>query len=739
MKNIYFYLGIAFAACLSSCTDDSLDNGVKNPVQTGDEILFGSTLSGDAEMIEKTAESRTVYGERTTTGVPVYWKSSGDIIAIFCPQSSQPASHLVNYKVMPELDEEGNPTETAATVVKFNTEEAGLQWGSGNEHEFYAFYPAHAVKETIDAGEAGQGLVRAHIPVEQDVTEWREGQMVVDNSGTSVKTYFGLPDMDLAYMYAYTSENKNEVSENNPVNLQFHNLLTVLDITIPGPKEGEDPIVVTAVNVDAVGTENTILTGDFYCYMTNKSGHEPGYCEPVNDPTKVGNRIAISTYNPADGKFITLGPGEQINVKAYIIPHTGETIGTQQLQVSVVTMNGAPRKKLLKQADIKPGLINRVRLPQLEANSSTNYWMSNLDQNVYFTELSIPGSHQSVGTEDERHGIWLSYTYGKYQNKTLEEQFNDGIRAFHFQTIYHWSVLDTNNTIDVFSCGQTYDELYTYLQKLGNILNNMPSDKKDFVVVNIGFKANGQADDENNWYNKLADQLKNNTNYTSLPIYREGIDANTTIDQLARKIVLRIDRRGTTEVPALISAQPNTSEAPAEKDMYWGSTNNGRVLTMYAQDATSIDVDGNDHGELPNMQTKFDYMKTIFSESVTKYQQNNAHDYLYYMNVGGFYCISRAGDSEGGDVIKYTKEITPEIIRYVQMRGQDAALGLVMMNFADKQSDSGAQYGCDALIQTIINNNFTFALRKKVDGTGNNQTTYSATYSKGGNAIDWDE
>lgn len=726
MKKIYYCLGIALAACLSSCSDDSLDNGktVVNPVQTGDEILFGSKLAGDA------ADSRTVYGDRTETGVPVYWKEKGDSIAIFCPQSSQPASHLVNYKVLPELDENGKPTATASTVTKFDSEKAGLQWGSDETHEFYAFYPAHAVKETIDAGEAGQGQgkVRANIPVEQDVTSWREGDI------DGVRTYFGLPNMDLAYMYAYNSVNKNEISENTPVDLQFHNLLTVLDITIPGPKEGEDPIVVTAVNVDAVGTENTILTGDFYCYMTNNNGHKPGDCEPVNDPTKVGNRIAISTYNPADGKFITLNPGEQINVKAYIIPHTGETIGTQQLQVSVVTMNGTPRKKLLQQADIQPSLINRVRLPQLEANSATNYWMSNLDPNVYFTELSIPGSHQSVGTDDEEHGtIFNRHTYERYQNKSLEEQFNDGIRAFHFQTVYR----SYNNEIDVFACGRTYNELQIYLKQLADILNNMPKDKKDFVVVNIGFKANGLlAQDENTWYNKLADQLANNEAYTSLPIYNGGIDANTTIDQLARKIVLRIDRQGTTEVPALISEQPSTSDAPAEKVMYWGSTNNGRVLTMYAQDATSIDVDGNNHGELPNMQTKFDYMKTIFSESVTKYQQNDAHDYLYYMNVGGFYCISGSGDSEGGDVIKYTEEITPEIIRYVQMRGQDAALGLVMMNFADKQAGSGADYDCDALIQTIINNNFTFALRKKASTT---TTNYNAAYNRGGNAIGWDE
>lgn len=732
MKKSIFMLGMALTASLISCTDDDLGNGiVENPVQTGDEILFGSTLSGDAEVIEKTGQTRTVYGDRTSTGVPVYWKESGDNIAIYCPQSSQPTNHLVNYKVMPELDGDGNPTETAATVVKIDAEQAGLQWGSGNVHEFYAFYPAHAVEETIDAGEAGsgQGLVRAHIPVEQDVTSWREGEMTVADGQAPVKTYFGLPNMDLAYMYAYTSVNKNEVSENNPVNLQFHNLLTVLDITIPGPEKEGESVVVTAVNVDDVSGNNLALTGDFYCYMNNKNGHEPGYCEPVSDPTKVSNRIAISTYNPATKKFMTLNHGEQLNVKAYIIPHTDEAIGTQQLQVSVIPLNGAPKRKLLQTSVIVSSKINRVRLPYLNpAGGETNYWMSNLDPNVYFTELSIPGSHQSVGTESERHNLFL--TYDQYQNKTLQEQFNDGVRAFHFQTTY-------NNNIKVFACGRTYNELYTYLEQLGDILTKMPADKKDFVVVNIGFKANGSATDENEWYNELAGQLNNNTNYTSLPIYQGGIDANTTIDQLARQIVLRIDRQGITEVPALISAQPNTMEAPAEKDMYWGSTNNGRVLTMYAQDATSIDNGLNDHGELPNMQTKLDYMKTIFSESVNKYKLNDAHDYLYYMNIGGFYCNSVSIDSEGGNVIEYTTEITPQIIDYIQMRGQDATLGLVMMNFADKQAGSGADYGCDALIQTIINNNFTFALRKKTSGV--NTTTYNASYNRGGNAIGWDE
>ena len=52
MKKISFYLGLALAAFLGSCSDDNFQGTVENPVQTGDEILFGSTLSGDADVID---------------------------------------------------------------------------------------------------------------------------------------------------------------------------------------------------------------------------------------------------------------------------------------------------------------------------------------------------------------------------------------------------------------------------------------------------------------------------------------------------------------------------------------------------------------------------------------------------------------------------------------------------------------------------------------------------------------
>ena len=322
MKKSIFMLGMALTACLISCTDDDLGNGtVKNPVQTGDEILFGSTLSGDTEVIESKVESRTVYGDRTSNGVPVYWKEDGtDTIAIFCLQASQPANHLVNYKVMPEtqdLDKDGKPDKyQASSVTKVNASEAGLQWGNPNEeHRFYAFYPASAVKGSAEENQTGQ--ITANIPVTQQVQEWRSGTFTSDDTEFNGRTCkFGLPNMNYAYMYAYNAVTPSKVQNGEFIDLQFHNLVTVLNITVQGPSSGTATI--TNINVDAIEGTQPILTGDFTCNIRNATTGEgiTATCEPVGDFNEERGRISIPCYDKKTGQFIQLGPNELLNVKA---------------------------------------------------------------------------------------------------------------------------------------------------------------------------------------------------------------------------------------------------------------------------------------------------------------------------------------------------------------------------------------------------------------------------------------
>lgn len=124
--------------------------------------------------------------------------------------------------------------------------------------------------------------------------------------------------MDYAYMYAYNAVTPSEVDKSQAINLQFHNLVTVLDITVQGPSSGTATI--TNINVDAIEGEKPILTGDFTCNIRNTETGVIGTCDPVGDFNEERGRISIPCYDKKTGQFIQLGPNELLNVKAYIIP-----------------------------------------------------------------------------------------------------------------------------------------------------------------------------------------------------------------------------------------------------------------------------------------------------------------------------------------------------------------------------------------------------------------------------------
>ena len=269
---------------LGSCTEQEI-TGV--PVQTGDEIHFGIAAPDKVD-------TRTIYETPTqdTDGnwyFPVYWEQD-DEIAVYCPQASQPASQLVDYKITPDTD---NPA-TSAAVTKIG-DGAGLQWGSSDEHRFYGFYPASAVE-----GTETDGRIIGKIPVEQKVVRWESKKA---DDGTI--THNGVPDTDLAYMWAYTSVNKSELVNNPDIPLKFHPLVTILEIIVYGPAENSSPIQVSNINV--TGVDGVALAGQFSCLISDQSGT----CTPLDNGT-VTNRISISCFDNEKNQFITLSHGDKI-------------------------------------------------------------------------------------------------------------------------------------------------------------------------------------------------------------------------------------------------------------------------------------------------------------------------------------------------------------------------------------------------------------------------------------------
>ena len=706
---------------------------IGTPVQTGDEINFGIAAPDKVD-------TRTSYGNPTQDKdgnwyFPVYWEQD-DEIAVFCPQASQPASQLVDYKITPDSD---NPA-TSSAVTKIG-DGAGLQWGSSDEHRFYGFYPASAV-----LGTETDGRIKGNIPVEQKVVEWVENKA---EDGTT--TYNGVPDTDLAYMFAYTSVKKSELVNNPDIPLKFKPLVTILEIIVNGPAENSSPIQVSNINVTGV-SGNVALAGNFECLISDQSGK----CTPLEDGT-VTNRISISCFDNDKNQFITLKHGDKINVKAFIIPNE-QSIGTRQISITVSTVNGGAKTKTLKTDEIVAHKVNRVSLPALTSGGS-NYWMSNLDRNIYASELSLPGSKFAYATPE--NGVSVR----NFQNATITEQFQAGVRAFIVQTAgyaeYRRKNVGSyrNPSYEYTHLNEGKDELYVTVN--GSILNKNGKDvtiedvltelkaciddakavkgesNNEYVVVQLTYEGApcnsnySNFDSERIWIEALQAKLNSLKENNTYSLYTDEITANTTIANLREHIVLKVNYNSTTmggyidvnaTIPALFSRWQGKY---GDVNLRWGTPNETATRTpmhwLY-QEATHVGS---------NTEITYDeketYIRKVFDDGVTRYQQNTAHDTWFMNDIGGRY-LEDTNDA----VTRLTTELNNYSVGLLQERTANASLGLVFMNFADKKSNSGALYQSDWLIQTIIDNNFKFALRKASSGT----TTYDASYISGGNVIE---
>ena len=178
--------------------------------------------------------------------------------------------------------------------------------------------------------------------------------------------------------------------------------------------------------------------------------------------------------------------------------------------------------------------------------------------------------------------------------------------------------------------------------------------------------------------------------------------------------------------------------------MTWSDPNGGKSFTWLYQEVTSVlDEDRNEVEGTTAEATeaeKREYIEKIFTESVNAYQTNRNHDIWYMNDLGGYYYYKTHEGLMGWREVEHfdptglASEMNQLGVRLLQERTENAGLGLVYMNFANRNSD-GQSYRSDWLIQTVIDNNFKFQLRMDADESSQ---TYNASYSKGGNAIGWD-
>lgn len=380
---------------LASCVNDNVTGG--KPLPKGTEFDFGTTV--DANL------SRTYYDPADVANPnATYWKifwnyqDPLDQVYIYSPQAMtgrQQAAYTVN----------GVKDQYSATATK--NSEIGIQLSDANTYDFYGMYPAQNVKANSGSGHS----LSATMPIFQtaSTTEIMDSENPVSNLEATA-------DMNSALMIAKEAGFMPSTQNNAKVNLQFEPFATTLNVTVNGVEKSNFnyKVLITSIIIEA----DAPIAGDF------TYNYETGAITFGENPS---NFIRIDTkFKDAAGHQIgvPMGPDSKLNVRAFMIPNPN----VKSLKVKVVTSAAQTLTKTLNMANFKKSQIHFAKLPKINAsNLQFDYkiWLSQLDPNIYLSEISMPGSALTFSYK-------LNKDYQKTQTLDLTKQFENGIRVFQF-------------------------------------------------------------------------------------------------------------------------------------------------------------------------------------------------------------------------------------------------------------------------------------------------------------------
>lgn len=655
--NKYFMISVlALLAC--GCQDED-QAGVVQPTP-GEEVQFGVAL-------EQNADTRTIYGEEAGGAFPIYWVN-GDEVIISSPECAE-GRKSATYKVKVTNDNQNY----ANSLDK--TGEAGLQWGSSATANFYSVYPAPYTVEGTTTTFGAQVGTDNHtytltMPAQQD-------NNIVGTGDNRVVQ----PDMKACFMYAATKD----VNNGDVVNLKYKSLSTALRFTLQGPATGE-PVTISYVRIYA--PDDTYINGTFTADLSNVDT-ETGL------PTlTVQNGRNYVTMNAADasGTYLTLAPKESIELNAFLLIAQETTI-TSDWYIEVGTDGVTYRKNLDgtsedgKNMILVPGKVHRLRtpLPQLNDNSEwdASNWMVNIQRNVYLSEISIPGSWNSLNSEFQPDKGTTS----------ISTQYGYGVRAFHLDTRWKAKTIlgagVTFSSVDVLGIangGKTVnvtewfndlgrcmtESAPTFVSCLEEIVSNVKDNEYMVVVCTFAQDSYNYIDDNGgDWRHAISDAC-NRTEVRDKIVMGSEITPETVVGDVLGKVIVIINTYTEGEVAdskclffnmgmTLVQDYYRNNDYYESQLLYKNDTETG--ITLYGTHA-QVTAEGNgsqgytdnDRGYMPTIPEREKKAGNILSLSQKNYSPTGqgAHNAWLYIGLGGY---TWDGDNENHNAV--TDELNP--------------------------------------------------------------------------------
>ena len=724
MKLNKFFLLFSVAVMAVACQDKK-DADI-TPANPGDEVDFGATLE-DNEL------SRTIYGPENVRdhNFPINW-CKGDQVFVASPDCN-PGRSTGTYQV----PDDAQDRDYAGGLNKVG--QTGVQWGSKEFADFYSVYPQRSgdFEVTTTTGSS----FNLNMPSVQTC--------IVEGTGSSLK--MTTADMYACFMWAKTAG----VQRGATVNLRYNPLSTAIRFKL----KGNANIPVTVTQIRLYGPRGTAISGKF---SVDLSSGDP-VVKPSTTAGETSNMVTIFARDK-NQNYLILNPDETIELNAFIIPQ--ETQINQDWSIEVVLSTGNTLTKKLTpnstataaNTTLKPGMIHRLPdLPNLvPGKMDPSKWMTYIPRNVYLSEISIPGSWNSLNRD-----------FQEVNDTSIAAQYNKGVRFFHLDTRYRcnsfWSTLtewETRFTLGVANGGasttikiggnnehvmQAWGCLY-FSEYLKQIVNHVKTDEylvlmctfaqDSFVPVSRITSIYYDRCPKRSWMADVSEAC-NDASITDKIFDARNLTPNTTVGEALGKVIVIVNCE--SEISGTNLTLPDNSKClftymPMKRlqNMYTSgfstdklynrivngtttTTNNTGITFNNTQaqitSSTASGINTSKRGYAPTLAERKSIGQNILTWAEDTYTSGSyAHDVWYYQGLGGYQVSDADASFVSGSYATIAQDLNLWLnSKILNMKANPGStnsrffpVGLILMNYV-----TNATYGTP-VVYNILQLNYQF-------------------------------
>ena len=680
--------------CLS-CNKDILDKDVEptptptpTPTPKAKPVKFA---------ISTKATSRTEYGPQDAEkNWPIYW-TAGDNILVYSPDAYYDEEE--GYEKQAIYQVLTNPVDSTLPAT-LDSLDKHIYWNPEVEqHQFYATYPGDGVAINDD------GVATFPINFNQTCTI---------KAAASGNMFTAEPDMKQnAYMVAKTKKSYTE-TETQGVSLDFTPIMTTLDIVVKGPTESGKVVALTGLTVKFKLTNKVSVSDKVFKYdIKNRTMVNHG----TNDEVSIFVGIKDAT-NDNQG-FIDLEQNKSVKLPVMLPPNAIYEGHTAKIRVHAQAKDNTSainRSVTVGSGTIDSPLVvastkRQINLPSINpVSGAANAWMTPLDDDIYVSQLSMPGTHDA-GTGK---GTSL-FNAGQTQDFSIADQMNIGIRAFDLRPAYRYYQPWIGTKYDEFWIyhGVTSTD-YSLKAAFNEIVAYLEANPKEFAIVIMRHEDETPSTGKNP--DKFAPNMK--TFLDGYSAYTIPFKKDLTVGDCRKKIiVLSRNTYDNGPVGGYITGFPNNCSSLDEGNSAASIYNGNNTAVLQVNDYYSFSVQNE---KLNRIKAMMDWAATHHTDPalVNEWVINHCSGYNTLIGISttnGYRKNAEDSNKFAFDYLTGTAKIGTT--SYTKPVG---STGIVMMDFAGtRRSGSGTLiapyyqvYG-DLLPQAIIDNNYKFPMKKK--------------------------